>query len=178
MAARIIRLRPKPQRLRAEQAQELRRLIVEYPGLPARARTEIMAAIDRRTASEAGWTFVMIGPEQKALVARWLRANSRYPTLALALWAELFTSLDRETGAIMLTRGELAERMGATSAEISLIMGELVRFGAIITRRERIEGVRGPGRVVYFMNPNVGTHLTGGARDKAQAEAPRLQLVE
>jgi hypothetical protein len=28
------------------------------------------------------------------------------------------------------------------------------------------------------MNPNVGTHLTGAVRDKAQAEAPKLRLVE
>ena len=28
------------------------------------------------------------------------------------------------------------------------------------------------------MNPNVATNLTGAARDKAQAEAPALRLVE
>jgi hypothetical protein len=38
--------------------------------------------------------------------------------------------------------------------------------------------MRGPGRAVYFMNPNVATNLSGGARDKAQAEAPKLRLVE
>ena len=57
-------------------------------------------------------------------------------------------------------------------------MGELASVGAVTTRRERVAGMRGPGRAVYFMNPNVGTHLAGAARDKAQAEAPRLQLVE
>ena len=38
--------------------------------------------------------------------------------------------------------------------------------------------MRGPGRAVYFMNPNVATNLSGAVRDKAQAEAPKLRLVE
>ena len=29
-------------------------------------------------------------------------------------------------------------------------------MGAIIVRRERIAGLRGPGRAIYLMNPNVG----------------------
>src|SRR4051794_3371334 len=177
-AARIVRLRTKPERLRMETAAELRQLIAAFPSLPERARGEIIAAIDRETASEARWTFVMIGPEQNVAVVRWLRQNSRYPVLAPALWAELFTALRRDTGEIMLTRDELAERVGASADEVSRIMGELAVIGAVSTRRERVAGMRGPGRAVYFMNPNVGTHLTGAARDKAQLETPRLQLVE
>ena len=38
--------------------------------------------------------------------------------------------------------------------------------------------MRGPGRAVYLMNPNVATNLTGAARDRAQVEAPSLMLVE
>ena len=57
-------------------------------------------------------------------------------------------------------------------------MGELAKVGAVITRRERVAGMRGPGRAMYLMNPRVGTHLAGAARDKAQAEAPALQLAE
>ena len=62
--------------------------------------------------------------------------------------------------------------------DISRLMGELERIGAISRRREKVAGMRGRGRAVYFMNPSVGTHLAGAARDKAQAEAPRLQLVD
>jgi hypothetical protein len=178
MAARIVRLRTKPDRLRTETAAELRQLVLQYPALPERARGEIVAAIDRQTASEAGWTFVMLGPEQNAAVVRWLRQHSRYPTLAPAVWAELFTALRRDTGEIVLTRDEIAERVGADSDHVSRIMGELTKIGAIITRRERVAGMRGPGRAVYFMNPTVATTLSGAARDRAQAAAPRLQLVE
>src|SRR3954452_21313750 len=121
MPAGIGRLRTKADRLRAEEADLLRRLVLDRPSLPERARGEIIAAIDRETASEARWTFVMIGPEQNVAVVRWLRQNSRYPVLAPALWAELFTALRRDTGEIMLTRDELAERVGASADEVSRI---------------------------------------------------------
>src|SRR4051794_14664124 len=163
MAAQIARLRTKADRLRSKEAAELRRLVLERPGLPERARSEIVATIDRETASEAGWTFVMLSPEQNAAVTRWLRYHSRQPTLALALWGELFTALRRDTGEIVLTRDELAERVGTSADEVSRIMGELAGIGAIIVRRERVAGMRGRGRAVYLMNPNVATNLTGAA---------------
>ena len=50
-------------------------------------------------------------------------------------------------------------------------MGELESIGAVYRRREG-RGVR------YFVHPSLGTHLTGAVRDKAQAEAPKLRLVE
>src|SRR4051794_7296713 len=178
MAAQIARLRTKADRLRADTAAQLRQLVLEYPGLPERARGEIIGTIDRQTASEAGWTFVMLSPEQNAAVMRWLNRHSKRPRVALELWGELFTALRRDTGEVMLTRDELAERVGATPEHVSSVMHELAGIGAIIVHRERVAGMRGPGRAVYLMNPNVATNLTGAARDKAQAEAPRLRLVE
>src|SRR3954467_3065161 len=178
MAAQIARLRTKADRLGSDTAAQLRQLVLESPGLPERARGEIIGTIDRQTASEAGWTFVMLSPEQNAAVVRWLRQHSERPVLALALWGELFTALRRDTGEIVLTRDELAERVGTTPGEVSRIMHELASIGAIIVHRERVAGMRGPGRAVYLMNPNVGTHLTGAMRDKAQEKAPRLSMVE
>src|SRR5215217_5829672 len=171
MAARIARLRTRPDQLRAETAAELRQLVLEYPALPERARGEIVAAIDRQTASEAGWTFVMLSADQNATVVRWLREHSRHPVLSLALWGELFTALRRDTGEVMLTRDELAERVGTRPDHVSRVMHELAGIGAIIIHRERVAGMRGRGRAVYLMNPNVATNLAGVARDKAQAEA-------
>src|SRR5215203_2226355 len=125
MAARIARLRTRADRLRADTATHLRQLVLEYPGLPERARGEIVAAIDRETASENGWTFVMLSPDQNAAVTRWLRANSRFPTMALALWGELFTALRRDTGEVVLTRDELAERVDTHPNHVSTVMHEL-----------------------------------------------------
>jgi hypothetical protein len=56
-------------------------------------------------------------------------------------------------------------------------MGELESIGAISRRREKVPGMRGPGAVRYFMNPNIATHLNGKARDKAQAKAGLLELT-
>src|SRR3954447_8563509 len=178
MPAGIVRLRTNADRLRAEEADLLRRLVLDRPSLPERLRGEIVAAIDRETASEARWTFVMLSPDQNAEVMRWLRRHSSMPVLALALWGELFTALRWDTGEIMLSRDELAERVGARPNHVSTVMNELCGMGAIIVRRERIAGLRGPGRAIYLMNPNVATNLSGVARDRAQAEAPPLRLVE
>src|SRR3954465_11439834 len=174
MAAQLHRLRTKADRLRSDTAAQLRQLALEHPGLPERARGEIIGTIDRQTASEAGWTFVMLSPEQNATVVRWLRHHSRQPTVALALWGELFPALRRDTGEIVLTRDELAERVGTTPGEVSRIMHELAKIGAVAVHRERGPGPRGPGRAVYLMNPNVATNLAGAARDKAQGAAGPL----
>jgi hypothetical protein len=55
-------------------------------------------------------------------------------------------------------------------------MSELVHIGAIERRRVPTLGVRGKGRVVYTMNPNVATQLSGPARDEAQ-DASKRHLV-
>jgi hypothetical protein len=178
MAATLRRLRTKADRLLAEQADALRQLVLEYPALPERARGEIVAAIDRQAAAENGWTFVMLSPSQNKVVQRWLLENSKRPQNATMLWVELFDHLRRDTGEIMLTRDELVELIAEHPSHVSEIMHELASIGAIITRRERVAGMRGPGRAIYFMNPSVATNLTGAARDRAQAAAPRLQLVE
>jgi hypothetical protein len=178
MAATLRRLRTKADRLLAEQADALRQLVIEYPGLPERPRGEIVAAIDRQAAAENGWTFVMLSPSQNKAVTRWLLEHSRRPQKATMLWVELFDHLRRDTGEIMLSRDQLAQLIEDHPNTVSEIMRELASIGAIITRRERVAGMRGPGRAVYFMNPNVATNLSGGARDRAQAEAPKLRLVE
>src|SRR6476620_3173396 len=98
MAASILRHRTARDRLRAEEGAELRRLVAERHGLPERARTEIIAAIDRETASEARWTFVMLSPAQNHAVLSWLLEHSRRPRKAVELWALLFVHLRRDTG--------------------------------------------------------------------------------
>jgi CRP-like cAMP-binding protein len=178
MAATLRRLRTKADRLLSEQAAELRQLVLDYPAVPERARREIVSVIDRQAAAENGWTFVMLSPTQNKAVQRWLAENSERPQKAMLLWAELFDHLDRDTGEISLTRDELAEAVGIDADSVSRIMRELASVSAVTIHREPIAGVRSPGRAVYFMNPNVATNLTGKARDRAQAEAPRLRIVE
>ncbi len=111
----------------------------------------------------------MIGPREHRAVARWLRQNSKRPTVALGLWAELFAELRYDTGEIMLNRAELAEILRIHPNHVSGIMAELEGIGAVSRRRS--------GRSVrYYMNPTIGTHLTGKTRDEAQAGARQLEL--
>jgi CRP-like cAMP-binding protein len=175
MAARLRRLRTKPERLREEQAAALRQMVLAFPGLPEPAVGSIVAAIDRETVATSGWTFVMLSPAQNRAVVRWLLEHSSRPQKAVDLWSLLFEHLRFDTGEIMLAREEIAEQIGEAPGDVSRIMGELESIGAISRRREKVPGMRGPGVARYFMNPHVATHLTGKARDKAQAKAPPLK---
>jgi hypothetical protein len=57
---------------------------------------------------------------------------------------------------------------------ISRIMTELSNCCAILHRREKVPGMRGQGRVRYFINPNVATDLSGKERDAAQRNVPQV----
>lgn len=179
MAAQLIKLRTKDDRLKADQAQMLRQMVLDLPDLPERAVGEIVATIDRQTVSKSGWTFVMLSPDQNAAVVKWIIEHSKRPLVSLELWSLLFKSLRTDTGEIVQTREELAELLKVRPTEISQVMGELASIGAISRRREKVAGMRGPGLVRYFMNPRVATHIgKSAARDQAQAEAPLLALIE
>src|SRR5689334_19966194 len=112
MPARIVRLRTRRDRIEVAEGAELRRMIAERAGLPERARGEIIAVIDRETASANRWTFVMLSPTQNRAVVRWLLEHSSRPQRAVDLWALLFEHLDRETGEIVLSRQEMAAEIG------------------------------------------------------------------
>lgn len=178
MAARVHKLRTQPDRLRVEQAAALRSALLPFADTMPDAVRGLLTHIDRQTASQNGWTFIMLSPNQNRAVVRWLDTNSRRPMRAMRLWAELFTALDMDTGEVMLTRDQIATQVNLPGQDVSEIMSELETCGAIIRRRERVAGMRGPGRVHYYMNPMVATHLAGQARDAAQAAAPALRVIE
>lgn len=173
MGARVVRLRTKAERIRENDARDLRQLVLDFAAgrrISERAANEITAAIDRETSTRNGWTFCMISPQANAAVVMWLTQHSKRPLVAVRLWASLFQYINRDTCEIVRTRAELAESLDVPTNEISRLMSELEGIGAISRRREGV-GVR------YYMNPLIGTHLTGAARTKAQAKAPKLKLV-
>lgn len=116
-------------------------------------------------------TFIMLHPAQNAAVNRWLREHSKRPIAAMALWAELFTAVHSGTGEILLSREDLAERLGIEPKHVSTIMTELAGINAIVRRKEG-------RRVRYFMNPNVATHIPSPeARAQAREEAGPLLVL-
>jgi len=136
---------------------------------PACAR--LATLVEREMAAGRGWSFIMVEPRLYADVVVYLAEHSRRKVTALKLWARLFELLPPDSNEVMADRDELARLVGCTPNHVTDIMGELEAVGAVYRRREG-RGVR------YFVNPRLGTHLAGAARDKAQAEAPVLRLVE
>jgi len=100
-----------------------------------------------------------------------LRRHSGRPLVAMELFTRLFSYLPPDGNEVQADRRELARVVGCTVENVSEIVGELEALGAVYRRREG-RGVR------YFINPLLGTHLAGAARDRAQAEAPALRVVE
>jgi CRP-like cAMP-binding protein len=176
--AKIARLRTRADRLREDQAAALRQALLPFAeGEMETHVTALVGLIDARTAADNGWTFVMLSPAQNISVVNYLAGYSTRPLVALRVWALCFEHLRHDSGEILLTRAEIASAVGERPENISRVMSELERFGAIIKRREKVMGMRGPGRTRYHMNPRVATHLPGKDRDKAQAFAPQLRLV-
>lgn len=170
MAAPIRRLVTRSESLQQDQAAELRQMVLSLePSAPAAVST-LLAVIDRHTAATKGWTFVMLSPSQNRAVVRWLRQNSRRSGVAIELWAVLFEKMRMDTGEIIASRADLAAEVGCHPNHISAVLSEMVECGAISRRQDGRE-------VHWYMNPMVGTCLTGKAREDAQAAAPRLRLV-
>lgn len=156
---------------RAEEAAAAVKLV---KSLPVDAAT--LAAVEAAAAAHKGkseqWVFVMLSADQNAAVIDWLDANSKRPRIAVRLWAQLLRAIRMDTGEVMLSRADLAGRVGATPDEVSRLMTELEGINAI--RRERNgRGVR------YFLSPLVATHLPSAAlREQARTAAGPLKLVE
>ena len=95
-------------------ARQARRL-----GLDGDTLARIDAAAQAHAAQPERWLFVMMGPRENAAVVRWINANSKRPHKAHELWATLLEHLRMDTGEIMATRQELAERIGESPDNLS-----------------------------------------------------------
>jgi len=151
-------------------AETLERL-AKRAGLPADVAADL--AMNLRPAPQADWIFLMISPQQNAAVVKWLNENSKRRNEAVHLWAELLACLRADTGEILRSRDELAERVGMTPQDLSKVMTELASINAIVRQREG-------RRVRYFLNPSIATHIpTQEQRKEAREGAgPLLVLME
>ena len=155
-------------------AKQLRQQILDMP-LPEQTRAEMLSALSRNTASENRWTFIMLSPQQNADVVEYLDSHSTLPRAAVKLWSKLFLTVRMDTGEILQTREELAKIVAIPVNDVSRIMTELVKINAIKRTRERIPGVRGAGRVRYFMNSNIATTI-GSKVDREEAQKAHGQI--
>jgi hypothetical protein len=170
MKGHIAQFKTKAGMLREAQAQQLRELVLPWEREAPAAIRQLLHLIDRHTAASKGWTFVMLSPAQNFAVNAWILDHSKRPRTALRLWAAMFCHLRLDTGEIIMDRKQMMAVSDAASAHVSAILSELVSIGALIRHQEGRE-------VRWFMNPTIGTCLTGKAREDAQLAAPRLQVV-
>jgi hypothetical protein len=182
MAATLTTLQTRPQKLRRDVAEHLRASLKKWEaeaqavGLPPGSLDVVYRNLDKQTSSHGKWTFVMLSPEQNDFVINYLADNCDRPIIAMRMWSHCFKHLCFDTGEIRLRRDEIADHLKVDANYISSVMSRLEDCGAISRRYEKVAGMKGRGFVRYFMNPLVGTHLAGAARDKAQAKATALGL--
>jgi len=194
--AQIVRLTTKPQRSGQEEAahaaEQLSLLSEELlKHLPGEARIAISRATHalqkaaRPDTTEGLWPggFTMLSRMQTATIwdaIRELSSDDR-PNQVRHAFDLVLLNLRQDTGEVLLTRDQLAERIGCAPKNVSTIMGTLEKMGVIRRERRRIEGVQGRGMAVYFINPHVAWNGSLDVR-KAPAAEPRppmqLELLQ
>jgi DNA-binding transcriptional ArsR family regulator len=166
----VVKLRTHRDRARADRLRAARAFLSNIAG-DDQLLGRVITQLDRELAPGGGWRFVMTEPDLNTFVVDSLVRASKRPIKAMQLWAHLIRALDRGSNEVRASREELANGLGIAPTNVSEIMRELEAIGAVYRRRD--------GRFTrYFVNENVATHLTGAVRDKAQAEAPKLRIVE
>ena len=168
----VVKLRTRRARAAEAGLDRLRSAVLEADdGSSPAIVSRLVTLLERELSSRRGWRFIMVEPTLNSEVVNWLTYHSQRPLVAVRLWSKLFEHLPPDSNDVRATREELARAVGCDPAHVSAIMGELESIGAVY-RRQAGRGVR------YFVHPSLGTHLAGAVRDRAQAEAPKLRLVE
>lgn len=192
MTAGIVRFEARAEVERRREAETLAALLVEFAGdgVEPRLRSTLLRAYSalRRVAHpdsrEGLWPggFVMISRDQTALVWDWIRRlpSKDRPQQVRHAFDLVLLSVDHDTGEVRLSRAEMAEAMGCEPRNVSTVMGTLEKAGIIRRERRRLEGVQGPGEVVYFVNPHVGWNGSLEARkaEAAKVSPPLLRLMQ
>lgn len=185
--AQVVRIRTKEQRTQREAAASLAEQLRQLPGelldqLPGSIRLAISQATHglhkhaRPDTEEGLWPggFTMLSRAQTKAIwdaIRALPADDR-PGQVRHAFDLVVLNLRQDTGEVMLTRDQLAEEIGCDPDNVSHVMGTLERLGVIRRERRRIEGMRGPGVAVYFVNPHVAWN---GSLDLRKAEAAEVK---
>lgn len=173
MAAHIKYLQPKEKQAKQQDLLELQLVLERFPELNEKDISSLVWKIKRENKlnNPNTWTFIMISPEQNFAVVKWLNKNSKRRNEAVLLWALLFDNVHRETGQIMLTRQEIANKLKIQSANVTRIMTELESINAILKKKD--------GRnIIYYMNPNVANHYPQEIRENTQKETPKLSIID
>jgi hypothetical protein len=170
--ATLTKFIPKAERIAKAKAEEARQAVLDL-GLPESVTEDMMVAIARHeTGVATAWKFNMIEPAQCLAVWEAIR-QMPLPNLTRRVFDYVITHIEPNTGAVTLTRGELAQRCETEASNISRIMTELETHKVIFRRRLKVAGMRGRGPVRYYLNPHVAWN---GKLEVRTEEARQLPL--
>jgi hypothetical protein len=169
---RVVSLAAAAREKRADEARQFVKLARRF-GLDQDTLARLDQAAELHPETRDRERFIMVTTSQNLAVVRWISEYSARPHKANLLWALIFDHVHPNTGEIMLSRDELAERISDQPRSVSSLMSEFASINAIERRKQGRE-------VKYFLNPNIATHLPGaGAREAARdAAGPLLTLME
>lgn len=156
--AKLVKFVSRGDKLARDQAERARQAVLDL-GLPSGATADMLVTIARY---ETGgrlkdWKFNMLNPSQCLAVWNAIRAlpSDERPNQVRHLFDLILTHIETNTGAVTLTREELAAAIGTEPKNVSTMMGTLERMGVIYRRRHKVAGMRGPGIARYFVNQHV-----------------------
>lgn len=173
----VHRLTPNRERIKRAQARERLEQIAQWDlpeWLQRRLESELWRASEPNTAKPALGYYAMLNVVQMAAIWDWIRtlpANKRPQEVRHVLDIALL-NLRQDTGEILLRRDEIAERMKVRPAEVSQAMRVLQDAGIIITRRIKVDGMRGPGISLYFINPHAAWNGAVATQENEAARQP------
>jgi CRP-like cAMP-binding protein len=186
MKANVYRLLPNRERIKRQEAAEISAMIADTSlprHLKERVRHELYRAVEPDSTRSPFGVYVMLSVQQIGAIwdaLRALPAKDR-PQEVRHAFDICVLNLRQDTGEVMLTRDEIAERMKITPYNVSRAMGVMERLGIIIKGdRRRVEGLRGRGIVPYFVNPHAAWngHLELQKIEARRQTPPLLALME
>lgn len=182
----VVRLVTKRERVSREAAYTAATWLMELPvgAVPEHERQVMVGKLmsiaePARDAKFWPGGFFMLSIAQTELVWDAIRAlpPSDRPQQVRHAFDLVMLNLRQDTGEVMLRREEFAEKIGCAPRHVSEVMAVLERIGAVRRERRRVDGMRGPGVAVYFVNPHVGWNGLLDRRQALAAEQP-LPLLE
>jgi Firmicute plasmid replication protein (RepL) len=164
-SATVHRLRP-----RGRRQVELLQEALDLGGWSEPTRVELNRRLTTRLPDAVEpWSFAMVAASPET-VATFLRAVAEGPRgfATLRVWHALAPYVRRDTGEVVCTQRTLARTAGVSIGDVQRAVARLVEIGALL-REER-------GR--YRVHPRLMWKGELAKRERAQAEAPVLRLVE
>jgi len=163
---------PKSERIARAKADEARQAVLDL-GLPDSAVEDIMVTISRHESGGVlpAWKFNMIEPAQCLAVWNAIRKMDR-PDLTRHVFDLVLTHIEPNTGAVTLTREEIAAACETGPEHISRVMTQLEDHKVIYRRRLKVAGMRGRGPVRYYLNPHVAWNGKLEVRVEEAKQAP------